>query len=104
MTGKVSLPRTVHRPGLPAWAVAGDAAHRRNLASSIHLSEAELEAHNRALLEKYDRIAAAEQRADLFHADDAEILLLACNTPARMVKVRWPSCAGRGSRRDSSGR
>ena len=86
MTGKVSLPRTVQRPGLPVWAVAGDAAHRRNLASSIHLSEAELEGHNRGLLEKYDRIAAAEQRADLFHTDDAEILLLACNTPARMVK------------------
>jgi 2-oxoisovalerate ferredoxin oxidoreductase alpha subunit len=86
MTGKVSPPRTVLRPGLPAWAVAGDAAHRRNLASSIHLSEAELEGHNRHLLEKYDRIAAAEPRADLFHTDDAEILLLACNTPARMVK------------------
>lgn len=86
MTGKVSLPRTLHRPGLPAWAVAGDAAHRRNLASSIHLSEAELEAHNRRLLAKYDCVAAAEQRADLFHTDDAEILLLACNTPARMVK------------------
>jgi pyruvate/2-oxoacid:ferredoxin oxidoreductase alpha subunit len=76
----------MQRPGLPAWAVAGDAAHRRNLASSIHLSEAELEAHNRDLLEKYDRIASAEQRADLFHCDDADVLLLACNTPARMVK------------------
>ena len=86
MTGRVALPRTLRRPGLPAWAVAGDAAHRRNLASSIHLSEAELEAHNRRLLEKYDRIAAAEQRAHLFHCDDAEILLLACNTPARMVE------------------
>src|SRR6266568_8073142 len=60
MTGRVALPRTLQRPGLPAWAVAGDAAHRRNLASSIHLSEAELEAHNRHLLEKYDRMAAAE--------------------------------------------
>jgi pyruvate/2-oxoacid:ferredoxin oxidoreductase alpha subunit len=86
MTGRVSLPRNMQRPGLPAWAVAGDAAHRRNLASSIHLSEAELEAHNRDLLEKYDRIASAEQRADLFHCDDADVLLLACNTPARMVK------------------
>jgi pyruvate/2-oxoacid:ferredoxin oxidoreductase alpha subunit len=27
-----------------------------------------------------------EQRADLFHCDDAEILLIACNTPARMAK------------------
>jgi 2-oxoisovalerate ferredoxin oxidoreductase alpha subunit len=96
MTGRVALPRALQRPGLPAWAVAGDAAHRRNLASSIHLSEAELEAHNRRLLEKYDRIAAAEQRADLFHCDDAEILLLACNTPARMVKGAVAELRGRG--------
>jgi len=27
-----------------------------------------------------------EQRADLFECDDAEILLVACNTPARMAK------------------
>jgi pyruvate/2-oxoacid:ferredoxin oxidoreductase alpha subunit/NAD-dependent dihydropyrimidine dehydrogenase PreA subunit len=86
MTGRVSLPPPMGRPELPAWAVSGDAAHRRNLASSIHLSETDLEAHNRRLLEKYDRMAAAEARADLFHCSDAEVLLLACNTPARMVK------------------
>ena len=28
----------------------------------------------------------AEQRADLFHCDDAEVLLVACNTPSRMAK------------------
>ncbi len=86
MTGKVHLPRTMVNPGLPSWAVSGDRAHRRNLISSIYLSEADLEAHNRRLLEKYERIADAEQRADLFHCDDADVLFLACNTPSRMVK------------------
>jgi pyruvate/2-oxoacid:ferredoxin oxidoreductase alpha subunit len=31
-------------------------------------------------------MAAAEQRADLYRCDDAEVLLVACNTPARMAK------------------
>jgi pyruvate/2-oxoacid:ferredoxin oxidoreductase alpha subunit len=66
--------------------VWGDAAHRRNLVSSIHLSEQELEAHNRRLVAKYEEMARREQRAELFRCDDADVLLVACNTPARMAK------------------
>jgi 2-oxoisovalerate ferredoxin oxidoreductase alpha subunit len=86
MTGKVTLPAAAVRPGLPGWAVHGDAAHRQNLINSIHLSEADLEAHNRHLQAKYLRIVKAEQRADPYRCDDAEVLLVACNTPARMAK------------------
>ncbi len=86
MTGKVSLPRRFVRPGLPAWAVSGDAAHRGNVMSSIYLEEADLEAHNTRLSEKYERMKEAEQRAELVACDDAEVLLVACNTPARMAK------------------
>jgi pyruvate/2-oxoacid:ferredoxin oxidoreductase alpha subunit/NAD-dependent dihydropyrimidine dehydrogenase PreA subunit len=86
MTGKVALPDALTEPGLPAWAVAGDAEHRRNLISSIFLSETDLDAHNRALLSKYDVITGAEQRADLFQCDDVDIIIVACHTPARMVK------------------
>src|SRR5512147_1501424 len=39
MTAKVDLPHTMVKPGLPAWAVWGDASHRRNLISSIYLLE-----------------------------------------------------------------
>ena len=86
MTGKVRLPDTVVKPGLPAWAVWGDRAHRGNLNCSIYLSEPDLEAHNVHLNAKYAAMTAAEQRADLFRTDDAEVLLVACNTPARMAK------------------
>jgi pyruvate/2-oxoacid:ferredoxin oxidoreductase alpha subunit/NAD-dependent dihydropyrimidine dehydrogenase PreA subunit len=86
MTGRVALPDSLLRPGLPGWAVYGDRAHRPNLISSIHLSEADLEAHNVRLIEKYERMTRAEQRADLFEAADAEVLLVACNTPARLAK------------------
>lgn len=86
MTGKVSLPAAALEPGLPGWAVHGDAAHRGNLINSIHLSEADLEEHNRHLQAKYLRMQKAEQRADLYRCGDAEVLLVACNTPARMAK------------------
>jgi 2-oxoglutarate ferredoxin oxidoreductase subunit alpha/2-oxoisovalerate ferredoxin oxidoreductase alpha subunit len=86
MTGKVVLPRALVRPGLPGWAVTGDAAHRRNLISSIYLAEADLEAHNLRLSAKYARIAEAEQRAELHRCEDAAVVLIACNTPARMAK------------------
>ena len=86
MTGKVSLPRSARKPGRPHWAVWGDRPHRRNLISSIHLSEADLEEHNRHLDRKYARIVADEQRADLYRCEDAAVLLVASNTPARMAK------------------
>ncbi|MCB1043468.1 MAG: 3-methyl-2-oxobutanoate dehydrogenase subunit VorB [Acidobacteria bacterium] len=85
ITGKVKLPAEMHQPGIPAWAVHGDALHRGNLICSIYLGESDLEAHNLHLNAKYEAMTHAEQRAELFHCDDAEILIVACNTPARMA-------------------
>lgn len=86
MTGKVTLPDEILRPALPTWAVWGDASHRANLVSSIRLSERDLEAHNLALDAKYRAMTATEARADLYLAEDAEVVLVACNTPARQAK------------------
>ena len=82
MTGRVCLPETMMEPGIPEWAVWGDEMHRGNLITSIYLNESDLEAHNIHLNEKYERmIEPSEQRADLFFCDDAEWLVVACNTP-----------------------
>jgi pyruvate/2-oxoacid:ferredoxin oxidoreductase alpha subunit/NAD-dependent dihydropyrimidine dehydrogenase PreA subunit len=86
MTGRVDLPREMVKPGLPEWAVSGDRAHRGNLICSIYLAEPDLEAHNLHLNRKYAEIARNEQRADLFRCEDAELLVVAANTPARMAK------------------
>jgi pyruvate/2-oxoacid:ferredoxin oxidoreductase alpha subunit len=86
ITGKITLPRTMVVPGVPAWAVTGDETHRRNVITSIFLSEPDLEAQNLHLIDKYARMADAEQRSDLFQCDDAEVLLVACNMPARTAK------------------
>lgn len=86
MTGKVRLPDHMVVPGRPAWAVYGDADHRHNLVTSIYLAEPDLEKHNEHLNRKYARMRAEEQRANLAQTDDADVLLVACNTPARMAK------------------
>ena len=86
MTGKVVLPKAMVKPGIPEWAVYGDRAHRGNLVCSIYLGESDLEAHNLHLDEKYRRMAESEQRADLYRCEDADLLIIASNTPARMAK------------------
>jgi pyruvate/2-oxoacid:ferredoxin oxidoreductase alpha subunit len=85
MTGKVQLPETLTKPGIPKWAVYGDAAHRKNLISSIFLTETDLEAHNVHLNAKYAAMKV-EARSESFLCEDAEIVLIACNTPARTAK------------------
>jgi len=85
MTGKVQLPETMTKPGIPKWAVYGDAMHRKNLISSIFLTESDLEAHNHHLNAKYEAMKV-EARAETFLCDDAEVVLIACNTPARTAK------------------
>jgi pyruvate/2-oxoacid:ferredoxin oxidoreductase alpha subunit len=98
MTGKVQLPDAMIEPGLPAWAVNGDAAHRRNLISSICLSESDLEAHNIHLNDKYQQIAEHESRCETFMTDDAEVLIVAANTPARAAKGAVQDLRGLGIR------
>ncbi len=86
MTGRVQLPPELTKPGLPEWAVWGDREHRGNLIASIFLNEADLEAHNQKINRKYERMVENEQRAEPFCCDDADWLVIACNTPARMAK------------------
>jgi 2-oxoisovalerate ferredoxin oxidoreductase alpha subunit len=96
MTGKVELPKEMVKPGRPEWAVWGDRAHRRNLICSIQLDEGDLEQHNLHLDRKYAEIDAHEQRADVFRGEDAEVLLVACNTPSRMAKGAVEALRERG--------
>jgi pyruvate/2-oxoacid:ferredoxin oxidoreductase alpha subunit len=86
ITGKVTLPNKMIQPGIPQWAVYGDAYHRRNLISSIYLAETDLSDHNKHLNAKYAEMTRNEQRAEEFYCEDAETLIVACNTPAQMAR------------------
>lgn len=86
ITGRVDLPTSMVKPGLPDWAVWGDAGHRQNLHTSILLNEVDQEQHNVKLEAKFAKMIANEQRADGYETDDAEVLIIAANTPARTAK------------------
>ena len=45
---------------------------------------------------KYACISAREQRADCYRCDDADVLVVACNTPARMAKGAIESARAHG--------
>ena len=98
MTGKVQLPDQMLVPGVPEWAVAGDRSHRGNLICSIDLAEAELEQRDEMLDAKYARITEVEQRADLHRCDNAEVVVVACNTPAQLAKGAVKELRARGVR------
>ena len=85
VSGRVTLPDHLVEPGIPAWAVHGDAMHRGNLITSIYIVETDLEVHNAKLNRKFAAISAAEQRAACLHCEDAEWLVVATNTPGRMA-------------------
>ncbi len=87
ITGRVNLPDTIVKPGLPAWAVWGDEAHSGNLNSSIFQDYADLEQHNFHISAKYREMVKNEQRSTGYKMEGAEILVVACNTPARMAKA-----------------
>lgn len=96
MTGRVQLPDAMIRPGVPGWGVYGDEAHSHNLNTSIYLDVNLLERHNYKLEAKYDRMIANEQRSSTYRTDDAELLVVSCNTPARMAKGAVERLRGEG--------
>jgi pyruvate/2-oxoacid:ferredoxin oxidoreductase alpha subunit/NAD-dependent dihydropyrimidine dehydrogenase PreA subunit len=85
VSGRVTLPDHLVQPGVPAWAVHGDAMHRGNLITSIYIVETDLELHNEKLNRKFADMEAAEQRSACLECDDAEWLVIATNTPGRMA-------------------
>jgi pyruvate/2-oxoacid:ferredoxin oxidoreductase alpha subunit len=86
MMEPVEFPQTATRPHLPSWAVAGTAASRGNLITSLYLDFDELEKHSRALEAKYKLAEQREARAEEWLAGDAEIVLVGYGIVGRILK------------------
>jgi pyruvate/2-oxoacid:ferredoxin oxidoreductase alpha subunit len=87
MMEPVEFPQRATPPHLPPWAVAGTAASRGNLISSLHLQSDELEAHVMGLEAKYKRAERDETRAEEWYTDDAEIVLVGYGIVGRILKA-----------------
>jgi 2-oxoglutarate ferredoxin oxidoreductase subunit alpha len=80
----------------PAWALTGVNGRQPNIITSLYLDADELEQVNLRLQAKLARIAAAEQRWECYQTDDAELLVVAFGTVARIARsaVRAARAAG----------
>ena len=81
---------------LPAWALTGVNGRQPNIITSLYLDADELEQVNLRLQAKLARIAAAEQRWECYLTDDADFLVVAFGTVARIARsaVRTVRAAG----------
>lgn len=70
----------------PAWALTGADGRPPRVVSSVHLHPEDLEAHNARLAATAARIAANEVRYEADGTDDAELLVVAYGTAARIAR------------------
>lgn len=80
----------------PAWALTGVDGRQPNIITSLYLDPDDLERVNLRLQAKLARIAAAEQRWETYLTEDAEWLVVAFGTVARIARsaVRTARAAG----------
>jgi 2-oxoglutarate ferredoxin oxidoreductase subunit alpha len=69
------------------WAATGAAGRRPRVVRSLHLKPEDLEAHNEHLQAKYRAIQAAEVRWTGELLDDAELVIVAYGTAARVART-----------------
>jgi 2-oxoglutarate ferredoxin oxidoreductase subunit alpha len=74
-------------PTRPAWALSGAKGRSKNVITSLYLNEAALENLNRRLQAKLSRIKATEVRYEEILTHDADILIVAFGSSARIAQT-----------------
>jgi len=92
VVGQMKEPLVPHeRPGtiLPDknWVVRGKGDGEQRVVKSLYLGDGELEAHNWRLHAKYRELKERECRWEVFETDDAELLIAAFGSTARIAKT-----------------
>jgi 2-oxoglutarate ferredoxin oxidoreductase subunit alpha len=90
MMEPVDIDKKIKKRKLPekTWAADGKAEARgkRNTIVSLHLDPYMLEKHNLDLQKKYNQMVKKEQRYEMIETDDAEIILVAYGSMARIAR------------------
>ncbi len=84
-----------HEPEKP-WALTGCKGREPNVVKSLYMDVLDLEEHNRCLQAKYARMAREEVRYDALEAGDAEVMLVAFGTVARICRSALRAMRERG--------
>ena len=69
------------------WALTGRAGRKQQLIKSLYLGPGEQEAHNLDLQRKYDEVKKNEVMCEEKYLDDADLMVVAFGTPARIAKT-----------------
>jgi 2-oxoglutarate ferredoxin oxidoreductase subunit alpha len=105
MLGQMMEPVCVMRPAscvmrqgaqTKKWALTGCKGRRPNVVKSFYLREGELEQADLVLKKKYEAIEDKEQRYEGYCLDDAELVLVAYGTMARIAKGALSSLRAKG--------
>jgi 2-oxoglutarate ferredoxin oxidoreductase subunit alpha len=80
------------------WAVAGAAGRPPRIVRSLHLLPEDLEAHNRHLQAKYGVIADREVRHAEERLEDADLVVVAYGTAARVARTALARARAKGLR------
>jgi len=86
--------------GLPAkdWAITGAKGRPRNLIKTLYLEPEALEQHNLKLYRKYQEIIENEVHVETYLTEDAEIIIAAYGTVARITKTAIKNLREKGIR------
>lgn len=96
MMEPVEFPSTLTAPKQQDWAVRGDAATRKNLISSIHMSAEDLEQHILHLEGKYQAAKLGSEMYEKYRTDDADIVTVGYGIVSRILKTAVDRARERG--------
>jgi 2-oxoglutarate/2-oxoacid ferredoxin oxidoreductase subunit alpha len=88
ITLRTRAPERIDKP----WALTGACGRPQNIVRSYFSVDGVLEQRNLALQEKYRRIEQAETRSEAYELEDADLMLIAYGTCARLARAVARDC------------
>ncbi len=87
MMEPVSFPKLTPRHTPKGWALTGAKDRPANLVKTLYLDPEALEKHNLVINQTIQKIKKEEVQVETYHTDDAEIIIAAYGTVARIAKT-----------------
>ena len=69
-----------------SWALTGKKGRKQNVITSLHLEAEQMESQVRGLFKKYEQMEAEDMRYETFQCEDAEYLIVAYGSSARIAQ------------------
>ncbi len=87
MMEPIRMPTVLQKSHDKPWALTGCKGRSPNIIRSLYLGDGVLEAQNKKLQEKFNRMKETEVRAQTFNTKDSDLILVAYGSVARIAKA-----------------